>query len=108
MKGILLTDPKTGSDIVIDMPTIMPSYSIGTDVSVTVMDKDDMIETFVASVIGIEIAEDMNLDDNTITTDIGYRVMRHDTNGTYNVNEADITEYYAETNEYDVGFYIKD
>jgi len=108
MKGLLFIDPNTGSNFIIDTPQILPSYSLGTTVIAKVVDENDMVVTIEGDIIGIEIQQDVDMKDYTISTMIGYKVLKENSEEVFYVMEDDIQEYYPETNEFDINYHLRD
>lgn len=108
MKGLILTDPKTGSNMMIDAPEILPQFSLGTTVIAQVVDDNDQIVTIEGDVIGIEIQQDMDVKDYTVSTLIGYRVLEENSTRVHFVQEDQVHEYYPSSNEFDIAYHIRD
>lgn len=108
MRGLLLTDTKTGSDIVIPPPEVLPQFAIGTTVIAKVMDDNDQYMTIEGDIIGIEVTQEMDLKEMVVNTNIGYRVNRDRSNEVHFVDESEIIEYYPDTNEHDVAYHMRD
>jgi len=106
MKGILLTDFKTGNDILIDIPDILPQYSIGTKVIAKIMTDKDEYESIQGDIVHVDIQQEMDLKDGIITTIIGYKILKDSSEEVYDVHQDEIAEFYADTNEYDIKFHI--
>jgi hypothetical protein len=108
MKGFLLVDPETGSEMLIDPPDCLPTYALGTTVIGKVLDEHDQFVTIEGPVIGIEILQDLDPEDNTQSTLISYKVLEEKTKDVYHLMEDQIHEYYPETNEFNVAYHFED
>lgn len=106
MRGIILSDPKTGSDLLIEPPELLPAYALCTKVIAKIVDESDQLVTIEGEIIGIEIAQDYDTEDNTVSTIIGYKVLRDGTKQVYQVNEDEIIEYYPDTNEFNIAYHL--